>query len=714
MRRIILISVAVVLTLIAVAARADSVLPLEATVPDAAAVRISDTGFDFISGVATNLLSSYDLAGMLYGLNPLFTLNCTNLLFIYVELVANITEVHMEEVGAQISTTPLMGLTPVNNAIYVGLSLAPGTGNTLLEVSATGTTGSNDCGEQPLNASAAINMDSLELAASATINYTPGGKGLEVVLEQVKVNFNGFDIVLTGFPAGLDDLIEGLLTTQLTQLLEELAPALINQLLQEQLGNIVLEGEITIGDYTMVFAMLPSFETGDDGLTVTADGKLYVEGTTLDPCIDDGSTPGSPYTDNPLPDFGLLTPGGDPYHFALALSDDILNQLLYSFFAKGDFCLMFPWELDDNQPLTLAAFAGLLPGWEPPGDLIDAANLIDMYPLDIPRFEVGGTETDLALVMQPYHLDWYIQAEDRYVAMLNADIYLNLALSMSTDANNNLIITLEGTSFEIDLQDQEWNILPPDIIEAALNGIINLVLPLIVDIIPPLPLPQLLGYQFVIHEIGSMGSGDDYFGLYCEFVAGDAKGPEAAFVLPHFGRATDLSLTGAQSARAGLSGVTHPALHLDGSGAQAIDHYLVRVDGGFWQTVTDNVFDLSYYLDGAHTVEILAVAPSGLRSARSARLAFVLDRVAPRIDRAELKHKGARTLLELAAHDYVAASSDLRFQLRLADSGWSKPFAATSVSLDQWPLGTGALQVRAIDPSGNAGEPFTIKTSIRR
>jgi len=699
MRRLALLFIAMV-ALLAAAPAGAATLPLQALVPDAAEIQITPDGFDFLSAAATDILAGMDLEGMLMGMNPIFEMSCTDLFFTHLQMSTNFTQANLDNLGVEVATTQLMGLDYVQNALYFRLWMEPTAGLPMLRIDFTGLQGTSGCTD-PFNAYAEISIDPLEIGGSVTLDYSPTGKGFDVVIHQVKVNLNNLNVTLNGFPAGLDSWIEELLLTLLPDLIEEMAPDLINELIAEQLANVQLSGDVAVGDYTLHYAFDPDFSANNQGFNAVTDGNLYIAGTTIDPCIGGGYS-GSPYTDNPLPEFGSLTPGGEPYHFGLALSDDILNQLLFSFVAKGELCLMFPWDL------TLAAFEGMIPGWTPPAKYEDEANMIDLYPLDTPRFVVGQGASDLALVIQPYRLDWYIQKEQRYVEMLTAEIDINLALSMDTDAENNLIITLEGTDISFDVWGSEFNILPPAAIETLINSIIDVFLPMIVDLIPPIPLPNLLGYQFAINEIGAMGDGNDYFGLYCEFIEPTEKGPAAAFDLPIYGLATNLVLDGTASARAGLAAVTHPKLHLAAAGRVPVDHFLVRIDGAAWRRVDGDVFDLTYLLEGRHVIEAAAVSPRGLVSRQPARLSFVLDRVAPRLDRARLS---AKMVLELAAHDYVAAAKALRFQVRVPGNDWSRPFAATTVRVVV-PPGTNEIDVRVIDPAGNATAPRRVRATV--
>jgi hypothetical protein len=67
------------------------------------------------------------------------------------------------------------------------------------------------------------------------------------------------------------------------------------------------------------------------------EGLVTFTGNPAD-CVDLEEYPGSRWTDNALPAMEGTDPNGVPYHVALVVSDDILNQALYSAFASGLLC----------------------------------------------------------------------------------------------------------------------------------------------------------------------------------------------------------------------------------------------------------------------------------------------------------------------------------------------------------------------------------------
>jgi len=686
------------------------VIPLEGEVPNAAAFHLTPNGLQFIGEVAAGLLVDYNWDEILYSMNPLFEVTSCALIFMG---TADISDYSIDDLSIEISSTSLMGLNPQPNGLYVRILLYPAAGEPLIELTIDGAWGVG-CTDDFV-ATAGLMTDPLELGASITLDYTPG-VGFEIVVQEVKLgNEAPIPIEFTGLPdPTLEELLQTLIDSVAGDLVAALLPDLINEALAEQLEGVLLEGTSEVGDYTLLYAFSPDFESDQYGFMVETDARLYIEGDTVDPCIDPGDEIGSPYTAGAMPPFdSVLTPGGDPYDIAMVFSDDLFNQLIYSFLAKGELCLMFPFEYDGDQGLTLADFAGLFPDYPLDADLEDAANLIDLYPIDLPRIVVGDNDTDLALVAQPYHLDWYIEVEERYVAMLTADLNLNLALSLDLDDDNNLLIVLneELSTIHFTVHGSEWNILPPALLETLLNGLIEgFLLPLIADAFPPIPLPSLMGYQLTIHEIGATGPSNDYFGLFCELTEAPtaADRPQAGFALPGFGIADRRFLNAPQSVAAGLAGAT-PVLHLASLSDRPVDHYLARVDGGIWRLVRNGELDLSLLLDGRHLVEAIAVSSEGFVSARPAKLSFLLDRVAPRLDSALLRREGDRWMIKIQAHDYVAAAERLRYQYRLVGGPWSWPLATDTLRL---PLGLPSWlpwQVRASDPSGNASQPMAVR-----
>ena len=111
--------------------------------------------------------------------------------------------------------------------------------------------------------------------------------------------------------------------------------------------------------------------------------ELYLAGTDVSACIDPGFPIRSRYTQNPIGPFGELTPGGQPYHMAAALSDDIFNQFLFSAFVKGIVCLV-PSDL--GQTMKGHDLANLI-GEDVPEELAEMFDLdwlFQLYPVNIP------------------------------------------------------------------------------------------------------------------------------------------------------------------------------------------------------------------------------------------------------------------------------------------------------------------------------------------
>lgn len=694
MRRL-LFAVALVVCF-ALPASADGVIPLEGEVTNAAAVHITPNGLEFVGDVAAQALAGFDLETMLMELNPLVEI--TSCLLIFMGAI-NFESVNLDHFAFDISSTPIMGMNDVPGALYARVAAYPVDGQYLITVAIDGAwnIGCTD----PFNATGSLTADPLEIGVSLSLDYSPGD-GMVLMIHQVVLGEDSLNVLFEGLPdPALDDLLQMLISEVLPSLIEDIAPELINEALAELLEAIVLEGATPVGDYTLAYAFDPDFFSGANGFSVATDGSLFLEGVTVDSCIEPPFPIGSPYTNGPLPTFGTQTPGGDPYDLGLFFSDDLFNQLIYSFLVKGDLCLMFPFGFDDH--LTLADLAGLIPDFELPPGLEDGGNLIDIYPVDLPRVVVGEGDTDLALVADPLRLDWYIEIEGRYVAMLTTDISLNLGLVLDIDEENNLIISFDENAslIHFEVYGNEWNILPPALIETLLNGLIdNFLMPLLANLLPPIPLPSIGGYQFVIHEIGATGAGNDYFGMYAEFVE-TPPAADVAFDLPHLGLTSAATLGPRQSARAGLSATTSPELRLASIGAVATDDFRVRVDGGAWRVVRGDRVDLSSLLDGAHVIEAVPVVDGRILTAKPARLAFVLDRVAPRVDAVTLRPKGDGALIAVEAHDYVAPRGRLRYQFRTAGGAWSKPQRAATLVVPATPTGQ-RLEARVLDPSGNA------------
>ncbi len=505
----------------------DDVIPLQGTVPQAAAGYVTGQGLAFIGDVATTVLENYNIAPLIAKYNPLFNLQSCEVIF---DGSGSITSYSLDQRVVTISTEPVLGLNPVANALYVDIAISPAAGQSLITLTIDGNWGIG-C-TTPFVATATINADPLELAASITVAYSTSA-GFQITVQQVALNTSDITFSFNGLPdTDLGPLIQELILDLLPGIIDDMAPELINQALSQELAGIVLQGSKAFGSYTIDYSFVPALTTDPLGLQIAADGQLYVAGTTIDACIDAGPNPGSPYTAGDLPVFEQLTPGGDPYDLALAVSDNILNQLLYSLVAKGALCLMFPFSFD--QTAALDGRADLAAGFQIGGGQKTADNLIDLYPVDIPHFVVGTSGTDLALVSNPFRLDWFIQEQGRWVAMLSAFIDIDLGLSVTVTANNDLQISLGSSQVTFDVKGTDFNVLPAALIQTLLNTLINTYLiPLLSNAMPTIPLPTFDGYQLQLQEIGAMGDSFNYLTLFLNFAqTGVADRPATVKVRP--------------------------------------------------------------------------------------------------------------------------------------------------------------------------------------
>jgi hypothetical protein len=528
MRWITAICLAAMLLLAAGAADAD-VIPLEGVVPNAAAAYLTSDGLAFIGDVASTILGTIDVADILYAMNPLINITSCDVIF---KGSANITDVSIGQIAVSLSTSPVNGLTPVANGLYVDIQISPAAGQNLMTMSVDGYWGLN-CTTK-FDATGTINATPLELAASITVSYSEQEKGFNVVVQQVVLNSSDITVNFAGLPdPSLGPMLQDMVLGLLPSVLEEMGPQLINQAIAGLLANLSLSGTSQIDGYTLVYAFDPTITTDPGGVNVAVDGQLYVQGTTVDPCIDPGPEVGSPYTAGAPPAFGLTTPSGEPYDVGFAIADNLLNQMLYSFIAKGAFCMMFPFSFREGRAnlgghdaeSCAQNSAALIPP-----EVRDANNLIDLYPVDLPHFVIGQGAATMALISNPYRLDWYIQEQGRWVNMLTAEIDLDLAMSMTITSNNELQITLENSSVQFDVTGSVYNVLPTSVIQTLLNTLINNdLLPMLSKALPTIPLPTLAGYQFVVDEIGAMGASNNYFGLYCDLApTGSARETKAA------------------------------------------------------------------------------------------------------------------------------------------------------------------------------------------
>ena len=687
----------VLLLIIPADADAYDVIELEQPVPDALVVRIPNSGFDFVTEVLEDLVNDIPINETILGMNPLLPEEC----FIAFSAEINITQSNIGDVNLVVSTQPVMGLPYIDDELYVMIELAKETGaGNIFEINVSGDI---ICLFPPYSATAEIDVTKLVLGLAISMDYNNPEPGLNIIMDHFAVNLVDFSFDIHNFPDEIESWFYGIIEDLIENLVLDLGQDLIQEIIDDELSGIVLEGDTPVGDYMMHFEMMPSLDTDLDGATFNSDMELYLAGTDLNPCVDPGWPIGSRYTISYLGPFGDTTPSGDPYHMAAALSDDILNQFLYSAYVKGIMC-MGPGSLGFKGHEFVNMMGGEVP--EEFKDKLDVDWVFNIYPASIPLIEVGDGDNDLAVIIDDMRIDWLTFEEGRYVELLNVEFDINIGLEVEMDETNNLIFTFNNPTINLTIHDSSFNNLPVEVIEPILDGVIQMFVDLLGGLIPPIPVPGISGWTLLIQELAPIGSTLDYLGIYM-LIESPAKvnawgRPDTRFVL-HSGtnqwRGDTITLGPAQSAAYGLNDGRNVVVDLEAVGRGEGTTFHFSLDGTPWKRLQGNRLRLNYLIEGEHTLQVKAKNEKNREDVSPATLRFICDNVAPTVSQAGQQ----ADRFVVTAWDF--GDDNLTYRYQVDNGAWSDPTASNTLSLSAFAPGKHTVSVRVADRAGNVSTP---------
>ena len=253
-----------------------------------------------------------------------------------------------------------------------------------------------------------------------------------------------------------------------------------------------------------------------------------------------------------------------------------------------------------------------------------------------------------------------------------------------------------------------WNILAP--ILPAVMGMISLSPPSPVTTGPFLPV-----LQYLTGGDGKKAEGEPSVQTYIHAPAGVffEDEPDPAWTRGY-------ALTPAQSLAGGLgqSGTKIGFVGYDFRGTALTEmRYSTRFDGGFWGVPRySQKLEIPTFLEGKHTLEVMAIAPDGTADSEPARLDFVVDTQAPALKLQNISEETFVTdenpVFSVEASDFQSQPENIRIAYRLdegeiVDNGFSKIIRLSHVAPPDH-----RIQILAQDEAGNVGgivEKFMVK-----
>jgi len=536
MKKRVLIVGIISLTLILGLAFADY-WPLGEPIPNSILVGITMGGFNFIEDIAEVYLENeVDLEEEILAMNPL-----VDFCAICFEGELEAESVTYDPIQIDFRLEPFDWMPPVSNAIYIRVSIDD------LHIDMDLDFGWEwDCclkggeayyglpyGEPKPDVDVYTDIR-VELAFQLQYVSTPEPH-IEGIIPYLDVFLDNFSFDISGIPDELESWLYGTVAGIVEDIARQEISAMIVPMLNDILSQIPLEDqmEFEVGDETEILDYyISDFQlhtsAPNQTATVVLGSAIYFEG--LDDCVEpDEDPPASWYTPSSPPTFTSQSPGGYSYHAALAASDDMVNQLLYSTYTTGLLCISMTLE-------------DLFPKGELPKEIKELAEkvgedegllLIIVHPNDEPRFSVGTADAPVEMSIEDLDVALYIYLCERWARQFAVSMDFSAAGAIDVSPGTCeegpcTIITLDLPTYElnVDVIYSELSGMDDEGVEELLNMLLDQYLDQILDDygrieLPALEMPggiYLLGETVEIVPIGPEG---DYLGIFANLVTAE-------------------------------------------------------------------------------------------------------------------------------------------------------------------------------------------------
>jgi MYXO-CTERM domain-containing protein len=210
-------------------------------------------------------------------------------------------------------------------------------------------------------------------------------------------------------------------------------------------------------------------------------------------------------------------PGSD---VIIGLSETFLDLTGHHAVTSGAMCLGLGTELVPQ--LNLGAIGIIVPSLaELGGPTGDEPLLLTTRPQRAVDFTIGDGTTEspsLTVHIHDFEIDFYAFLFERYVRAFSVALDLNVGVNLefTTDAEGNpalmpILVGLESENIGITVLNEEFLREDRETLESVLPAILDLALPLIAEGLPPITLPEFVGFQLDDLTLGKVTTSEDDF-----------------------------------------------------------------------------------------------------------------------------------------------------------------------------------------------------------
>lgn len=364
----------------------------------------------------------------------------------------------------------------------------------------------------------------LDISADLQPTVLPDGT-INFAVSNVAANFVNFDFDIYDVWNWVMDLIRDTFGDAIEQAAEDAIEVAIMEILPEYVEDFLNELELAI-DLDVFGTTIHMFMVPDEirfdiyGMTVWMNMNSTAPSSDCVPGF-----PGSFFTYDIRPSYTNKIPGTqDTYEVALALSDDAINRLAYTAYDSGLLCFTIDAEFMQEMGFPFAVnselFAAAVPRIH---DYCYAAPIViitrPQYPPQV-VFRNANETYPIRVSIDDLYMDIYMYGWDRLMHFFTLSVDLSdfgIAVSFIQSTNSIHMELSEEFDFANEVVwDGLMDLSPTEItnLETILPTLINIIMPLLLESLQDIPLPDFYGYTISNVVIKNHGDGSNWLGAF--------------------------------------------------------------------------------------------------------------------------------------------------------------------------------------------------------
>ncbi|AKF09396.1 MYXO-CTERM sorting domain-containing protein [Sandaracinus amylolyticus] len=407
---------------------------------------------------------------------------------------------------------------------------------------------------------------------------------------------------------------------------------------------------------------------------------------------------------------GNVIPGTDiETHVGIGIAEDFLDHAGYGMFDSGMLCLAAGTRLSQLLSTGLvSAIAGSLRTLAYPSE--GAPLMLALRPQQPPDFTISETAPQLTVTLPELRIDFYVWSTERYVRFMTFQSDLAIHLGIAVEGGQ-IVLRVDSVDVaEPVVTNSELLIEPPEMVATALGRLVPRVAGMLAGAIPPISLPDIMGFELDVPPEGVRGvdqDGERFLGIFANLRLAESAVRTAIDTTIEVG---DLELDReSMTLERFATGEGNAAwLHLGAGGAAPGTEYEYshRVDGTTWSewssTSRVRIDDPVLLLQGRHEIEARARVAGDARSvdATPARATLIVDVIAPDV---QLSRLPDGTAYVASASDIVTGARALRYRFRVRGGEWTDWSNDARYEPDALVLDGRDVDVEVVDEAGNVG-----------